>query len=398
MSTLLVSTSSGKTPALPSSVSSETELDEVMLMDELDDEGSTNDSDHDLLSESGIGSLAQDSRALTHHHSSVIVQRKGIRKKPDTWDKDIDVSASTSPIPGENKVSNSVPSTLGSIDDYIRTVNQFPILTEEEERQYARALRDHNNLEAAQRLVLSHLRLVVSITRGYWGCGFQRSDLIQEGNIGLMSAVRRFDPERGVRLSVFAVHWIKAKLNLFVMNNLRLIKMSSTLVHRKLFFCLRRMKAALGVVGECSAADAKQIASDLGIDPAEVIAMEQHLEGSDIPLEGGNDTQDDSRSDYHPIQYLTAPSSSNPEGAIQKQQTATWVQRALTSLDPRSQEIIRARVMVEKGEETPLRELSERFGISMERVRQIEVKALKQLKEWFEKQGIPDSRTLSLPA
>src|SRR5690348_15450708 len=191
--------------------------------------------------------------------------------------------------------------SASSIESYIQSVNRFRILSHEEELHFARSLRDEGNIEAARQLVLSHLRVVVAIARGYMGYGLQQADLIQEGNIGLMKAVKRFDPERGVRLVSFAVHWIRAEIHEFILRNWRIVKVATTKAQRKLFFNLRSMKQSLGTMGP---ADVKAIAKELGVKTDEVVEMETRLSGQDIALEPVGDDEDDNA--YAPIAYLAA--------------------------------------------------------------------------------------------
>src|SRR5438876_3219556 len=191
------------------------------------------------------------------------------------------------------------PASLGSLDHYIQAVNRFPLLTAEQEVALGRRLRDTNDLDAARQLVLSHLRLVVAISRGYLGYGLPQADLIQEGNIGLMKAVRRFDPERGVRLVSFALHWIRAEIHEYVLRNWRLVKLATTKAQRKLFFNLRRMKVRAAAL---STREAHAIAKDLGVKPEEVFEMEMRLSGRDIALEPQPGEDEDS---VAPIAYLT---------------------------------------------------------------------------------------------
>src|SRR6187551_2338215 len=182
-----------------------------------------------------------------------------------------------------------IPMPAGSLETYIQTVNRFPILSAEEERALARRLRDANDLEAARELVVSHLRLVVAVARGYLGYGLPHADPIQEGNIGLMKAVKRFDPERGVRLVSFAIHWIKAEMHEYILRNWRLVKIATTKAQRKLFFNLRSMKKGLATM---SSADVERVARELRVKPAEVTEMETRLSGQDIAFEADNDDEE----------------------------------------------------------------------------------------------------------
>ena len=265
----------------------------------------------------------------------------------------------------------------GSLDTYIQTVNSFPILTQEQETSLARRLRDTNDLEAARDLVVSHLRVVVAIARGYMGYGLQQADLIQEGNIGLMKAVKRFDPERGVRLVSFAVHWIRAEIHEFILRNWRIVKVATTKAQRKLFFNLRSLKPGLGTMG---LADVKAIAGQLGVKPAEVVEMETRLSGHDVALEPVG--EDDEEHAYAPIAYLTAEDA-EPGVLVEREQTAkrrsAGLGQALGELDARSRRIIEARWLTDQASRT-LHELADEFGVSAERIRQIEVKALSKMK------------------
>lgn len=276
-----------------------------------------------------------------------------------------------------NAIALPVPSASGSLESYIQTVNRFPLLTQEQETEYARRLRDTGDLEAARHLVLSHLRLVVSIARGYVGYGLPQADLIQEGNIGLMKAVKRFDPERGVRLVSFAMHWIRAEIHEFVLRNWRLVKIATTKAQRKLFFNLRSMKQGLGTLG---ADEVQAVARELGVKPEEVVEMETRLGGQDMALEPAGD---DEREQFAPIAYLAADNA-EPAAVLEAEQTARLrgegLEKALASLDPRSRRIIEARWLTE-GESATLHDLAAEFGVSAERIRQIEAKALGKMKD-----------------
>ncbi len=265
----------------------------------------------------------------------------------------------------------------GSLDTYIRTVNSFPILTQERETALARRFRDEEDLEAARELVVSHLRVVVAIARGYMGYGLPQADLIQEGNIGLMKAVKRFDPERGVRLVSFAVHWIRAEMHEFILRNWRIVKVATTKAQRKLFFNLRSLKQSLGTIG---ATDVKAIAQQLGVKPTDVVEMETRLSGQDIALEPLGD-EDEERA-HAPIAYLAAEDA-EPGLLIEQEETrerrSTGLARALATLDPRSRRIVEARWLNENQSAT-LHELAGEFGVSAERIRQIEGKALGKMK------------------
>jgi RNA polymerase sigma-32 factor len=274
-----------------------------------------------------------------------------------------------------NSLALPVPSALGSLDSYIQAVNRFPILSQEEETRLARRFREHNDLDAARELVLSHLRVVVAIARGYLGYGLPHADLIQEGNIGLMKAVKRFDPERGVRLVTFAVHWIRAEIHEFILRNWRLVKIATTKAQRKLFFNLRSLKKDLGAM---SAADVDAVATQLGVSRGDVREMETRLGGHDLALEAPPDSEEES---FAPIAYLT--DGSDPSRELEQEQSerlkATGLRNALESLDPRSRRIIEARWLREH-EPATLHELASEFGVSAERIRQIEQKAMQKMR------------------
>jgi RNA polymerase sigma-32 factor len=269
-----------------------------------------------------------------------------------------------------------VPSAVGSLETYVQTVNRLPLLTAEQEKDYARRLRNEGDLEAARQLVLSHLRVVVAISRGYLGYGLPQADLIQEGNIGLMKAVKRFDPERGVRLVSFAIHWIRAEMHEHILRNWRIVKVATTKAQRKLFFNLRSLKQSFSGLGTD---EAKSIATQLGVKPDEVTEMETRLSGQDVSLEPVTDDEEES---YSPIAYLAAENA-EPVQLIEREETArlrsAGLQKALESLDPRSRRIVEARWLAEKDGAT-LHDLATEFGVSAERVRQIEAKALAKMK------------------
>ncbi|MBN9133525.1 MAG: RNA polymerase sigma factor RpoH [Nitrosospira multiformis] len=266
--------------------------------------------------------------------------------------------------------------SAASLESYIQSANQFRILTQEEELQLARSLRDEGSIDAARQLVLSHLRLVVAIARGYKGYGLPQADLIQEGNIGLMKAVKRFDPERGVRLVSFAVHWIKAEIHEFILRNWRLVKIATTKAQRKLFFNLRSLKQALDTM---SPEEVAEVAKQLDVKPEEVVEMETRFSGRDISLEPLS--EDDDEEAFSPIAYLT--DGSEPSHVLENEQTlrlrGEGLEQALESLDARSRHIIEARWLQEKDTAT-LHELADELGVSAERVRQIEAKAMQKLR------------------
>jgi RNA polymerase sigma-32 factor len=267
---------------------------------------------------------------------------------------------------------------VGSLDAYVDRVSRIPVLSREEELSLARRLHDHDDLEAARQLVLSHLRFVVHIARGYTGYGLPVGDLIQEGNVGLMKAVRRFDPEVGVRLVSFAVHWIRAEIHEYVLRNWRLVKIATTKSQRKLFFNLRKFKKNLGWLTE---SETRAIASDLGVSTAEVTDMEQRLSSRDLSFDPAPDADDEDGSTYSPSAYLQSPDS-DPSIAVEREQwdedTADRLAQAMQALDDRSQHILRSRWMTE--EKATLHELADKYGVSAERIRQIEANAIKKLR------------------
>jgi len=275
-----------------------------------------------------------------------------------------------------NTLSFPVPSAVGSIDSYIQAVNRFPMLTQEQEHDYAVRLRDKNDLDAAQHMVLSHLRLVVSIARNYLGYGLPHADLIQEGNIGLMKAVKRFDPDRGVRLVSFAIHWIKAEIHEYILKNWRMVKIATTKAQRKLFFNLRSMKPGLDTLTH---EQVNGMAQKLGVKPEEVVEMETRLTGQDIALDMGSDDDDDR---FAPIGYLT-DSDAEPSRILEAEEwervRGAGLEDALSSLDARSRRIVEARWLNEANPAT-LHDLAAEFKVSAERIRQIEQKAMQKMR------------------
>jgi RNA polymerase sigma-32 factor len=267
------------------------------------------------------------------------------------------------------------PVSLGSLDHYIQAVNRFPLLTAEQETALGRRWKEHEDVDAARELVLSHLRLVVAVSRNYLGYGLPQADLIQEGNVGLMKAVRRFDPERGVRLVSFALHWIRAEMHEYILRNWRLVKLATTKAQRKLFFNLRSMKTGAGAL---TRKQADSIARELGVKTEEVLEMEMRLGGSDVALDP---TPGDEES-VTPIAYLT-DSEDEPVQILEKAETArnrsAGLQRAIARLDDRSRRIIEARWLKEEDPAT-LQELADEYGVSAERIRQIESKAIKTMR------------------
>jgi RNA polymerase sigma-32 factor len=266
---------------------------------------------------------------------------------------------------------------VGSLDAYIERVSRIPVLSREEELDLARRLRNDGDLDAARELVLSHLRFVVHIARGYSGYGLPVGDLIQEGNVGLMKAVKRFDPDVGVRLVSFAVHWIRAEIHEYVLRNWRLVKIATTKAQRKLFFNLRKFKKNLGWLTE---SETRAIASDLGVTTAEVTDMEQRLSSRDLSFDPAPDTDEEDGA-YSPSAYLPHPEA-DPSVAVEREQwdedTAERLSQALETLDERSQHILRSRWM--QDEKSTLHELADKYGVSAERIRQIEANAIKKLR------------------
>lgn len=265
---------------------------------------------------------------------------------------------------------------VSSIESYISTVNRIPMLTPEREQELGQRLKRDGDVTAASELVLSHLRLVVSVARNYLGYGLPHADLIQEGNIGLLKAVKRFDPDRGVRLVSFAVHWIKAEIHEYIIRNWRMVKVATTKAQRKLFFNLRSMKPNFGSL---SPRELKEVAKQLSVKESDVAEMEMRLNGQEISLEP---TVDEGEDWVSPIAYLP-DAASEPSVMLQAKQrdeaATNGLQNALASLDPRSRRIIETRWLHE-GEEKTLHELAAEFGVSAERIRQIEVKAMQKMK------------------
>ena len=264
----------------------------------------------------------------------------------------------------------------GSLDQYIQSVNRMPMLSEQQEVELATRLRDEGDVDAARQLVMSHLRVVVAIARGYLGYGLPHADLIQEGNIGLMKAVKRFDPSRGVRLVSFAIHWIKAEIHEYILKNWRLVKIATTKAQRKLFFNLRGMKQDSSTL---QPAEVRSIAAQLGVKPEEVVEMETRLTGRDIPLDAGSDDEDER---FAPIAYLPDPHA-EPSELVEQAELAdlqdSGLRDALASLDERSRAIVQRRWLAE-GDSATLHELAAEYGVSAERIRQIEAKAMQKMR------------------
>jgi RNA polymerase sigma-32 factor len=290
-----------------------------------------------------------------------------------------------------------VPS-LGNLDAYISAVNRLPLLTQQEEVSLATRLRQAGDIEAAGRLVLSHLRLVVSVSRQYLGYGLPQGDLIQEGNVGLMKAVKRFDPDQGVRLVSYALHWIKAEIHEYILKNWRMVKVATTKAQRKLFFNLRSMKQALkqgageGAEAETyrntlTPSEVEGIARELNVKPDEVVEMETRMSGGDVVLDPPSD---DGEEAFGPIAYL-ADDSLEPTRAIEARQrdwlAGDGIAQALTALDPRSRRIVEERWLKVNDDSSggmTLHELAAEYGVSAERIRQIEVAAMKKMRKALE--------------
>ncbi len=289
---------------------------------------------------------------------------------------------------GQSLIANNLPipalsglSPLGSLDAYIGAVHQIPVLSVEDEQALARRFRDGEDLDAARELVLSHLRFVVHVARGYNGYGLPLGDLIQEGNIGLMKAIKRFDPNVGVRLVSFAVHWIRAEMHEFILKNWRIVKVATTKAQRKLFFNLRKSKKRLGWL---NAAEVRAVAADLKVSEREVLEMESRLSGRDIgfDLTGGDD---DDHAPPAPAAYLRAneedPSQAYERADSQDNQLQL-LREGMGQLDARSRDII-ARRWLDDDSKITLQELADEYGVSAERIRQVEANALKKMKALF---------------
>jgi RNA polymerase sigma-32 factor len=269
-----------------------------------------------------------------------------------------------------------VLSPISSLEGYIQAVNAIPLLSAEREVELGRRLQATQDVGAARDLVLSHLRLVVAVARNYMGYGLPQADLIQEGNVGLMKAVRRFDPGRGVRLASFAIHWIKAEIHEYILRNWRLVKVATTKAQRKLFFNLRSMKTSTATL---SPSEVKAIAQTLDVKESDVVEMEQRMQGRDVVIDP---SPEDGEERVGPIAFL-ADASEGPAEFVERRQTeeleTEGLAKALAALDDRSRRIIQARWLAQ-GESKTLHELADEFGVSAERIRQIEAKALQKMK------------------
>jgi len=273
-----------------------------------------------------------------------------------------------------------IPSALGSLDAYINAVSRVPVLSVEDEQKLARAYRDNDDLDAARHLVMAHLRFVVHVARGYQGYGLGMGDLIQEGNIGLMKAVKRFDPDQGVRLVSFAVHWVRAEMHEFILRNWRIVKVATTKAQRKLFFNLRKSKKRLGWL---NAAEVSAVAKDLNVSEREVLEMESRLSGRDVAFDAPDDDDND-HAPPSPSAYLVAVNA-DPAAAYERENhddnQLELLREGLAGLDQRSREILQKRFLAEN--KATLHELAEEYGVSAERIRQLEANALKKMKALF---------------
>ncbi|MBB3226272.1 RNA polymerase sigma-32 factor [Luteibacter sp. Sphag1AF] len=270
-----------------------------------------------------------------------------------------------------------VPSVVGSLDSYISAVHRIPVLSLDEEQALARRFHEKTDLDAAKQLVMSHLRFVVHVARGYNGYGLQLSDLIQEGNIGLMKAVKRFDPDQGVRLVSFAVHWIRAEMHEFILRNWRIVKVATTKAQRKLFFNLRKSKKRLGWM---NAEEVRVVAQDLGVPEATVREMESRLSGRDIGFEAPADADDDDKP--APAAFLVDEGADPYDNVADEDASNSQMgalSSALSNLDDRSRDIIQRRWLAEDNKAT-LQDLADEYGVSAERIRQIEANAMKKMR------------------
>ncbi len=284
-------------------------------------------------------------------------------------------------------LQQSLPLPTGSLDAYIQAVNTIPILSAEEEKELAERFRKHNDLRAARQLVLSHLRFVVKVARGYSGYGLPQGDLIQEGNIGLMKAVKRFDPKVGVRLVTFAVHWIRAEIHEFIIKNWRIVKVATTKEQRKLFFNLRSAKKRLGWL---TRKEVEEVAEDLGVKPKTVLEMEQRMNAHDTSFDPGPELDDDDHHAFGPAQYLE-DRRFQPDTLVENVEHDTQqyeqLHEALKTLDDRSKDILQKRWLATDGKKATLHELADEYGISAERIRQLEKTAMQKLRTVMEKEA-----------
>jgi RNA polymerase sigma-32 factor len=278
-----------------------------------------------------------------------------------------------------NTSSITLPVPGGQLDGYLRQINRIPVLSAEREKELAIRLRDHNDVQAARELVLSHLRFVVKIARGYSGYGLPLGDLIQEGGIGLMKAVKRFDPDVGVRLVSFAVHWIRAEIHEYILRNWRIVKVATTKAQRKLFFNLRSAKKRLGWFSQ---EEVESVAEDLGVPAQTVLEMESRMSGQDLSFDPVAPA-DDEETTWTPAAYLAAPAAADPAQVVEESdwdaQSSDRLTDALAELDERARVIVERRWLTD--DKTTLQELADEFGVSAERIRQLEKNAIDKLKQ-----------------
>lgn len=271
----------------------------------------------------------------------------------------------------------TLPVPVGNLESYIHAIHAIPVLKVEEERGLAERLREDDDLESARQLILHNLRFVVKVARGYNGYGLPLSDLIQEGNVGLMKAVKRFDPTMNVRLISFAVHWIRAEIHEYILRNWKIVKIATTKAQRKLFFNLRSSKSRLGWL---SNAQAEEVANDLGVSKTDVLEMEKRLGANDVAFDLPNGYEDDDHA-YSPSQYLVTDVA-DPADTLEEEQWQAYTRErfhgALAELDERSQDILKSRWLTEQ--KATLQDLADKYGISAERIRQLENAAVKKLK------------------
>lgn len=277
--------------------------------------------------------------------------------------------------------TNNLPISSGSLDQFIQNAQAFPMLTAEEEREYGNRLAEHGDLEAAQKLIMSHLRFVIRIARGYKGYGLPMADLVQEGNVGLMKAVKRFSTDHNVRLVSFAVHWIRAEIHEYVLKNWRIVKIATTKAQRKLFFNLRSSKKRLGWFSQ---EEVEGVAKDLGVKPETVLEMESRLSNYDMAFDATSDDDDDAL--VAPASYLASPThdpAQQLESTDWQQQRSSALAESMQTLDERSRDILMSRWMNEDSKAT-LHELAARYGVSAERIRQLEQNAMKKMRVCLE--------------
>ena len=281
------------------------------------------------------------------------------------------------PAINNNAIATTMPVLSGSLESYIQSVREIPVLLKSEEQALAVKLRDNDDLEAARQLIMHNLRFVIKVARGYSGYGLPLADLVQEGNVGLMKAVKRFDPEINVRLVSFAVHWIRAEIHEFILKNWKIVKVATTKAQRKLFFNLRSKKKRLAWMNQAEVTD---IANDLGVTNKDVMEMEKRMSGQDIGFDLSSDTDEDNT--YSPNQYLQSEQVDDPSDLLESSDwdshTRSLFTNAMSTLDERSKDILACRWLVD--EKATLQDLAAKYGVSAERIRQIESNAIDKLK------------------